>query len=90
MSDNGEHQEMRSLASREPLQFVAACLERALAEQEGGGDWLASIVSDLSKWRGARADLHRAVDLYQWGALLEQGRAAVQARATELGMGTLR
>ena len=79
----------RNLLSTDPKQFIAACLERALHEEEQGRDWLASMMSDLQKWTGDM-DALRAANPAQWGELLDRGRDAVQARATELGMGELR
>jgi hypothetical protein len=79
----------RHLASDDPLEYTAACLERALYEETRGGDWLGSMMSDLAKFDGDRAAL-AATDPRQWGELLEAGYDATNARIVALGLPPLR
>jgi hypothetical protein len=69
----------------DPWEFTAWCLEKALYEEENGGDWLSSMLSDITRFGGEYASLV-PTDPLQWGVLLDKGREHVQRRLDELGV----
>lgn len=71
----------------DPRVFFAAVLNRALLELDAGSVDLAlvSIISDVRKYNGD-PDALDVVEPGRWGALLEQGRPAVEAAAAGAGI----